>query len=64
MRCRGVEGRNSSKVITEIGKSELIAAMADYLIRPDQHIAARWPTFDASAIHEAIARATGITPSA
>ena len=33
-----------------------------YLIRPDQHVAARWPGFDASAIREAIARATGHTP--
>ncbi|MFD1795075.1 FAD-dependent oxidoreductase [Paracoccus aurantiacus] len=33
-----------------------------YLIRPDQHIAARWPAFDARAIREAIARATGNTP--
>ncbi len=29
-----------------------------YLIRPDQHVAARWRAFDASRIEEALARAT------
>ena len=29
-----------------------------YLIRPDQHAAARWRTFDASAVQQALARAT------
>ena len=30
-----------------------------YLIRPDQHIAARWPAYDETAVKRALARATG-----
>ena len=33
------------------------ASQAVYLIRPDQHIAARWSTFDSDAIHEALRQA-------
>jgi 3-(3-hydroxy-phenyl)propionate hydroxylase len=29
-----------------------------YLIRPDQHVAARWRTFDADTVKRALARAT------
>lgn len=32
---------------------------AVYLIRPDQHVAARWPAFDEAAVKAALARATG-----
>ncbi len=45
-------------------KSALMAARYDakdgtcYLIRPDQHVCARWRTFDPAAVRRAIARAT------
>jgi 3-(3-hydroxy-phenyl)propionate hydroxylase len=35
------------------------AEAAVYLIRPDQHVAARWPAFDAAAVGGALSRATG-----
>ena len=34
-----------------------------YLIRPDQHVAARWRRFDAPAVREAMARATQQVPT-
>ena len=30
-----------------------------YLLRPDQHVCARWRTFDAAAVQKALRRATG-----
>jgi len=38
------------------------AEQAVYLIRPDQHVAARWPAYDAAAVTAALAAATGDTP--
>ena len=35
------------------------ASSAVYLIRPDQHVAARWPVFEATAVRAAIRTATG-----
>ncbi|MBO6639988.1 MAG: FAD-dependent oxidoreductase [Roseitalea sp.] len=35
------------------------ASGAVYLIRPDQHVAARWPSYDEAAVKAAITRATG-----
>jgi 3-(3-hydroxy-phenyl)propionate hydroxylase len=37
-------------------------AGAVYLVRPDQHVAARWRVFDAAAVQRALARATAATP--
>ncbi|MEQ5870384.1 FAD-dependent oxidoreductase [Sagittula sp. NFXS13] len=35
------------------------ATTAVYLIRPDQHVAARWSSYDAEAVSEALSRAMG-----
>lgn len=42
-----------------LGKRYDAQAGTAYLIRPDQHIAARWRAFDAAAIAAAVNRATG-----
>ena len=38
------------------------APAAVYLIRPDQHVTARWPDYDAEAVAEALRRALGQMP--
>jgi 3-(3-hydroxy-phenyl)propionate hydroxylase len=38
-------------------------ASAVYLIRPDQHVAARWPTYDEAAVTAALARALALEPA-
>jgi 3-(3-hydroxy-phenyl)propionate hydroxylase len=38
------------------------AAQAVYLIRPDQHVAARWDSYDARALRAALRKATGKDP--
>ena len=35
------------------------ARSAAYLIRPDQHVAARWNTFDEAALRAALRKASG-----
>ncbi|EPX78197.1 FAD-dependent oxidoreductase [Litoreibacter arenae] len=35
------------------------AGSAVYLIRPDQHVAARWPSFDETSVRQALRRAIG-----
>lgn len=37
------------------------AGSAVYLLRPDQHVVARWPAYDATAVRDAIRTATGRT---
>jgi len=65
--CRTVQvgggARTDCAVILD--KTGLVAQRYDaqpgtsYLLRPDQHVCARWRTFGANAVRDAIARATG-----
>ena len=51
--------------LTALGNAALrdrllgVAPAAVYLIRPDQHVAARWTRFDAQAVAQALSRALG-----
>ena len=57
----GIEARTLSIATTkELAERYLGAATsAVYLIRPDQHVAARWAQFDETAVKSALARACG-----
>ncbi|MDH4259690.1 MAG: FAD-dependent oxidoreductase [Gammaproteobacteria bacterium] len=50
---RDCAGRYAGRYDTRAGTT--------YLVRPDQHVAARWRAFDAQAVRTALARATGNT---
>jgi 3-(3-hydroxy-phenyl)propionate hydroxylase len=65
--CRVIQvggGPRDARVVIQ-DKEGLVAARYDarpgtcYLVRPDQHVCARWRTFDPAAVRGAIARATG-----
>ena len=59
---RGAHGTGGADVIVD--HEGLVARRFDarsgtaYLLRPDQHVAARWRGFDAAAVRTAVARAT------
>jgi 3-(3-hydroxy-phenyl)propionate hydroxylase len=61
----GVEARRVSLSATQDASGALAerylgeASSAVYLIRPDQHVAARWPAFDEPALRAALRRACG-----
>jgi len=59
--CEGLEiDRLAVEATPEIHERYLgEAESAVYLIRPDQHVAARWPSFDAGAVEAALKRAIG-----
>jgi len=65
--CRVVQvgGKPGDARVVIQDKDGLIAARYDarpgtcYLVRPDQHVCARWRAFDSAVVRSAIARATG-----
>jgi 3-(3-hydroxy-phenyl)propionate hydroxylase len=67
--CRIVQvgGTPSEDRVVIQDKDGLVAARYDgnaqtcYLVRPDQHVCARWRTFDPAAVRRALARATANT---
>jgi 3-(3-hydroxy-phenyl)propionate hydroxylase len=70
VRCGGVVAR-----VLRVGRDvadarDLVGQRYDarpgtvYLIRPDQHVAARWRAFDATRVQAALARAIGTNPGA
>src|SRR6056297_858996 len=62
-RLEGVNMLEMSDALTPELRARFLgdAAHALYLIRPDQHVAARWPRADAATVRQAIFRATGHT---
>jgi len=62
-RLEGVNMLEMSDALTPELRARFLgdAAHALYLIRPDQHVAARWPRADAATVRQAISRATGHT---
>ena len=54
-----VVGRDMIDTIGVLAERYEAADGAVYLIRPDQHVAARWRDFDKAKIQQALARATG-----
>jgi 3-(3-hydroxy-phenyl)propionate hydroxylase len=65
LRCGGVAARVLSVGRDLLDAEGLLAQRYDgrpgtvYLIRPDQHVAARWRAFDAAAVQAALARCLG-----
>ncbi|MGR3617290.1 MAG: FAD-dependent oxidoreductase [Paracoccaceae bacterium] len=62
-----VEGTAIAQVSLDANETEVRnrylgdAPSAVYLIRPDQHVAARWPTYDPAALRQAVLTSTGRT---
>jgi 3-(3-hydroxy-phenyl)propionate hydroxylase len=64
----GIGGKPVPQAASQVGVRDvagLVARRYDgrpgtcYLFRPDQHVCARWRSFDLAAVRAAIARATG-----
>ncbi|MGF1476548.1 MAG: FAD-dependent oxidoreductase [Geminicoccaceae bacterium] len=55
--CRGTISNNAEPALAERYLGSEAAAV--YLIRPDQHVAARWQRFEAAAVTDALRRAIG-----
>lgn len=49
-------------VLPALARAGLAAAPAAWLVRPDQHVCARWPALDAAALDAALGRAIGGAP--